>query len=369
MTKTKRTPVVTWLTIAAVLISMCASLTFSQRTEAQFEKKNQSDSRPALDNKYPILSKYATDLTLLALIGKLEPSSEPGVALVIASLSKTDKAPLVIGDSDLVRDEIARGVAFRIAFGDVPETLRNKHVFRLSLEALAKGAQTSEVFESRVQAVFAEAETSQGQVILFVDQMHQYAGARATSVASATVKAAIEANHFKVIGGASPAAYSNYIATDESVAKLFDSISIDGANESAADTTVAKDKRKSPIKEEFEGDKISSDMRDLIKSAGPNGRVTAILQVDDVNNPEVRALLARNGVLVADRMAELGAMKVELPAKAVAELAKSGLANYISPEVKMESFGQVTAATGTDLIRTQTNYSLLGLPLSTTTFD
>jgi len=76
-------------------------------------------------------------------------------------------------------------------------------------------------------------------------------------LASATLRAALEANHFKVIGGATPEAYATYIATDESIAKLFDSISIDGANNSASDSTVARDQRKSPINEEFEGDKIS----------------------------------------------------------------------------------------------------------------
>src|SRR5882762_7975635 len=347
----KRTPVITWITTFAVLVSLCASLTFSQRSTAQ--SGDQSQNRNATDNKYPTLSKYATDLTQLALSGKLEPARgyEANIAKVIASLSTSTKAPLMLGESDLDRDAIARGVALRIARGNVPETLRHKRVFRLNLEALAKGAQTSEEFEGRVQAVFAEAEQAQGQVILFVDQMHQYAGARATNVASATVKTAIEANHLQVIGGATPAAYSNYIATDESVATFFDSISIDGASDVASDSAAAKDKRKSPINEEFEGDKISSDMRELIKSVGPKGRVTAILQVNDVNSREVRSLLAHDGVLIADRIAQLGAMKVELPARAIEEIARRNFANYISPDRKMESFGHVTATTGADQVR------------------
>ncbi len=229
---------------------------------------------------------------------------------------------------------------------------------------MARGAQTSAEFERRLRSVFVEAEQAQGEVILFVDQMHQYAGARATSAASATLRAALEANHFKVIGGATPEAYATYIATDESIAKLFDSISIDGANDSASDSTVARDKRKSPINEEFEGDKIASDMRELMESAGPNGRVSAILQVDNVHSAEVSSLLKRYGVNVDSRMAQLGAMKVELPVNAIEALAKSRAANYISPDVKLEAFGHVTVTTGTDLIRTQS----CGL-LCTTTFD
>src|SRR5437667_3911092 len=190
----KRTPLATWLTITALLVSACAGLTFSPRTRAQSgEKRTTTETFSAADNKYPTLSKYATDLTLLALSGKLEPARgyEAHVARVIESLSATTKAPLMLGESDLDRDAVARGIASRIAFGNVPDALRNKRVFRLSLDALAKGAQTSEEFESRVQAVFAEAEQAEGKVILFVDQMHQYAGSRATLVASATVKAVI----------------------------------------------------------------------------------------------------------------------------------------------------------------------------------
>src|SRR6185436_9129196 len=100
------------------------------------------------------------------------------------------------------------------------------------------------------------------------------------------------------------------------------SISIDHVDSAANAKT---DKRRSPINEEFEGEKISSDMQELMKSVGRNGRVSAILQVSDVNSKEVRTLLAQNGVLLSDRMAELGAMRVELPVKAVDSLMKSGV--------------------------------------------
>src|SRR6185503_12600192 len=272
---------------------------------------------------------------------------ETDVARVIASLVAA-KNPVVVSESDLDRDVIARAIASKIAFGDVPEALRDKRVFRLSIDALSKGAKSSDEFSTRVQAVFAEAAQAQGRVILFVDQLNQYAGSRATALASAAVKDALEANHLRISGGASPQAYASYIAADDSVAKLFDSISIDHLDSAA---NAKADKRRSPINEEFEGEKVSSDMRELMKSAGRNGRVKAILQVSDVNSKEIRSLLARNGVLVGDRMSELGAMTVELPVKAVDALMKSGEMNYISPDRQMGSFGHVTATTGADQVR------------------
>ena len=283
-----------------------------------------------------MLSKYATDLTLRALKGKLEAAREHDmdVARVIAALPASGKAPVVVGESDLARDAIACGVAIKIAFGDVPDSLRDKRVFRLRLDALAKGAQTSEEFVNRVQTVFAEAAQAEGRVILFIDQLHEYAGARANANASAIVKEAIGTNQLRLIGGASPGAYSSYIASDENVAKLFESIAIDAAADNASAST---DKPRSLINQEFIGENISSDMRELMKSAGPNGRVNAILQVNDVNNREVRSLLARHGVLVGDSMANLGAMKVELPVQAVEALMKSGSMNHISPDRQMHS--------------------------------
>src|SRR5712691_549240 len=358
MKRQKHAPIITWFTTSALLVSVCTGLVFNQRAAAQSNEPSQSasqrDARRQAASDYLALSKYAIDLTQLALQGKLDPAPgrDADIARVIESLARTtSKAPVVVGEFDLDRNAIARGLAFRIAFGDVPESLRNKHVLSLSLDALAKGAGSSEEFASRVQSVFAEAVKADGQIILFVDQLHQYAGERATTVASATVQAAIEANHLRMIGGASPEAYATYIASDAKVAKLFEAISIDRATETASNSNAAKDKRKSPINEEFEGDKISSDMRELMQSVGPNGRVTAILQVDDVHNPAVKSLLARNGVLISDSMAQLGAMKVYLPARAIEELAKHNSVNHISPDVKMESFGHVTATTGADQVR------------------
>src|SRR6185369_16914516 len=278
--------------------------------------------------------------------------------------SSAAKDPVVVSESDLDRDAIARAVAIKIAFGDVPEALRDKRVFRLSIDALAKGARSSDEFSARVQAVFVEAAKSEGRVILFVDQLNQYAGSRANRVASAAVKDAIEVNRLRIIGGASPQAYSNYIASDDSVAKLFDSISIDHVDSL---TNARTDKRRSPINEEFEGEKVSSDMRELMDSVGANGRVSAILQVSDVNSKAVRALLAQNGVLLSDSMSSLGAMKVELPVKAVEALMKSGSMNYISPDRRMESFGHVTATTGADQIRN--NPGLLGGLLGASAID
>src|SRR5262245_15188801 len=183
-------PQIAWLVLVSLLGSTCASFTFSQNAGAQSNLKIE-----VTDCGFPLISKYATDLTERALAGKLETKreSEGDVTRVIKSLAESSKDPVIVGASALDRDAIARGLAMKIALGDVPDSLRSKHVFRLRIDSLAKGANSSEEFVSRVLAVFTEAAQAADKVILFVDQLHEYAGVRATSAASAILKHAIEA--------------------------------------------------------------------------------------------------------------------------------------------------------------------------------
>ncbi|HEV2903455.1 MAG TPA: hypothetical protein VGW32_00310 [Pyrinomonadaceae bacterium] len=348
MRTTRTAPAVAWLVVTALLLSMSAGFGFTRTVNAQV-----SESTLSKDDARAVLSAYATDLSNEASQGRLDSVEgfDAEIDSVIGNLANGfAKAPVVISASDVDRASIARGVASRVASGNVPANLAGKRVFSLNLDALAKDAKTSEEFNQRVHSVFAAAAVTRDEIILFVDQLHQYAGARATAAASATIRSAIAANHISVIGGASPEAYDSYIGTDDTVASLFETISLD-AVESAENTTALKDKRKSPIKQEFEGEKIAPDMLDLMASAGPNGQVSAIVQVSDVNSRQVRALLARYGVTVGDRMPHLGAMKVDLPVEAIDALMKSNSMNYISPDVKVESLGHVTSTTGTDQVR------------------
>src|SRR5258707_7655968 len=354
MTRQKNAPIVTWFTASALLISVCAGLVFNQPTAAQSNESGQSasqrNSRGQAASDYPNLQKYASDLTQLALGGKLEPARgrDADIARLIESLGRTtSKAPVVVGEFDLDRNAIARGLAFRIAFGDVPESLRNKHVLSLSLDALAKDAGTSDEFASRVQSVFAEAAQADGQIVLFVDQLHQYAGERATTVVSAAVQVAIEANHVRMIGGTSPEAYAEYIASDESLAKLFETISIDRPGENAITADTAENKDAKRLGESSKGDKISPDLRELINGAASGrDRISVILQTDDLGNADLRKLLSRNGVLISASMAQIGMMTVEMPARSIALVAANRKVSYLSSNREIRTLGHLETTTG-----------------------
>src|SRR5262245_44273540 len=132
--KRRYAPATSWIIVLSLLVSMSASLTFSQRAAAQKDRQSEvANQNEESDANYPALAKYTVDLTLQALKGKLEANRdrEADVARVIESLSVAAKAPVVLGESDLDRDAIARGVALKIASGKVPDTLRGKRVFTL----------------------------------------------------------------------------------------------------------------------------------------------------------------------------------------------------------------------------------------------
>jgi hypothetical protein len=123
MKRQKYAPIVTWFTATALLVSVCAGLVFNQPTAAQSNEPSQSASQRDARSQasdYPALAKYTTDLTQLALRGKPEPAHgrDADITRVIESLERASKSPVVVGEFDLDRNAIARGLAFRIAFGE-----------------------------------------------------------------------------------------------------------------------------------------------------------------------------------------------------------------------------------------------------------
>ncbi|HYY41902.1 MAG TPA: S8 family serine peptidase, partial [Pyrinomonadaceae bacterium] len=214
--------------------------------------------------------------------------------------------------------------------------------------------------------MLTEAAGAHGQVILFVEQLHQFVGANAASAeAASAVRAALERSKLHLIGAAPADLYANDIASDPALNALFQPISLSAEQADADDADERADDNNG-----FTGEKISTDLRALVESAkSPNDRVGVILQTDDVRNEELHTLLVRNGVTVSERLGQLGAMKVEVPAKAIEELAASGLTRHLSPDRSISMLGHVTATTGADLVRTPPSGSLLSMLLGSTAIN
>src|SRR5271166_919511 len=184
-----------------------------------------TDQNP--EAKYQALERYAKDLTELARQGKLDPviGRDEEVRRVIQVLSRrTKNNPVLIGEPGVGKTAIVEGLAQRIISGDVPEQLKNKRVVSLDLGAMLAGAKYRGEFEDRLKAVLKEIEQSQGQIVLFIDELHTLVGAGAAEGAidaSNMLKPALARGELRAIGATTLNEYRKYIEKDAALERRF----------------------------------------------------------------------------------------------------------------------------------------------------
>ncbi len=212
--------------------------THGANTEALFEalvsvRGNQRVTDQDPEGKYESLEKYCRDLTQQAQAGKLDPviGRDEEIRRTIQILSRrTKNNPVLVGEAGVGKTAVVEGIAQRIAKGDVPESLRDKRLLGLDLGALVAGAKYRGEFEERLKAVLKEIAGSDGQIILFIDELHTLVGAGAAEGAQDAanmLKPALARGELRCIGATTLDEYRKHIEKDKALERRFQPVMIE----------------------------------------------------------------------------------------------------------------------------------------------
>ena len=227
--------------VASILKSQGVARKDLEEAIQQMRKGSKVDSMTS-DENYNALNRYAINLNEMARKGKLDPviGRDEEIRRVLQILSRrTKNNPILIGEPGVGKTAIVEGLAFRIINGDVPENLKTKQIYSLDMGALIAGAKYKGEFEDRLKAVIKEVTSSDGEIILFIDEIHTLVGAgggEGAMDAANIMKPALARGELRAIGATTLKEYQKYFEKDKALERRFQTVMID---EPDADSTIS----------------------------------------------------------------------------------------------------------------------------------
>jgi len=196
-------------------------------------RKGERVTSQSAEETYNALNKYANDLNKMAMDGKLDPviGRDEEIRRLLQILSRrTKNNPILVGEPGTGKTAIAEGLAHRIIRGDVPENLKEKQIFSLDMGALIAGAKFKGEFEERLKSVIKEVTTSEGDIVLFIDEIHTLVGAgggQGAMDAANILKPALARGELRAIGATTLDEYQKYFEKDKALERRFQKVLVD----------------------------------------------------------------------------------------------------------------------------------------------
>ncbi|MCF7560154.1 ATP-dependent chaperone ClpB [Sabulilitoribacter multivorans] len=196
-------------------------------------RKGENVTSQSQEETYNALGKYAKNLNQLAKDGKLDPviGRDEEIRRILQILSRrTKNNPILVGEPGTGKTAIAEGLAHRIIDGDIPENLKDKQIFALDMGALIAGAKYKGEFEERLKAVIKEVTTSDGDIVLFIDEIHTLVGAgggQGAMDAANILKPALARGELRAIGATTLDEYQKYFEKDKALERRFQKVTVD----------------------------------------------------------------------------------------------------------------------------------------------
>jgi ATP-dependent Clp protease ATP-binding subunit ClpB len=196
-------------------------------------RKGENVTSQSQEETYNALNKYAKNLNQLAKDGKLDPviGRDEEIRRILQILSRrTKNNPILVGEPGTGKTAIAEGLAHRIVDGDIPENLRDKQIFALDMGALIAGAKYKGEFEERLKAVIKEVTNSEGDIVMFIDEIHTLVGAgggQGAMDAANILKPALARGELRAIGATTLDEYQKYFEKDKALERRFQKVMVD----------------------------------------------------------------------------------------------------------------------------------------------